>query len=256
MYLKVMHVIDVWLYDNNDIIPGAEEFQKKYAAFRAKPLTRFVFSDESLLAEAQSFLREHNLKSQHFYQFQLQTDEIAAYPAIYFGINIADNIIPNRIVNPTLIGNLDIVKDYYTEQILFSPYAKIIIKNTTKGLELEDVDSVNGNKWARIKTIETLPEPIIIPKPLEFGVNDFPVGTYWVQSDGRDVITDTNVSKLKEVGLGVSHQVMIKSEVKNWRPRYIASGKVMHALQLAGILGLLQPFTPLITETDPLVRNE
>jgi len=250
--MKNIHKIEAELYDDQGILTGAEEFLRRFSKQRHGRTTTFFFSDENILLEAMSVLAKYNLKAERFYVFQLDPYEAATYPALYLGIHVIDNLLMGNQVNEAQLDQAEIAMDYQSECVVVTPRVKKIFEATTQLLEWEPTEGTNGRKFLVMKVVEHLPQPIIVPAPIYVGLNEYPAGTYAVRSDGRDVITNANISKLMEVGLAVSEEAEIQSKVLRWRPRLVASGVVIHALQSANVKGFLEPVSILIPESHLL----
>lgn len=253
--MKIVHKIETELYDNDGILTGGEEFLRRYPAQRYGKTTTFVFSEEGMLAEALSLLAKYGLKAERFYVFELDPNEVATYPAIYLGIYITYDLLIDNRVNEMQLNQAGIAMDYQSERIVVTPRVKKLLEGMTRGLQWESTEGTDRRAFVLMKVVEQLPEPIVVPSPVYLGLNERPPGTYAVRSDGRDVITNANISKLVEVGLAVSEEVETQSKVLRWRPRLVASGAVIHALQSASIKGLLEPISPLIPESHPLAHK-
>lgn len=250
--MEIMRQIEAELYSLDGILPGGDEFNTRYASYRTGRTTTYVFSDEHLFREAMSLLSQYGLKATTFYIFKLNQDEINAYPAIYIGIHNINGLLIDDRVNESQLGQAEMAKDYQSERIVVTPRVKNLLESMSRGLKWEPVEGMAGQEFFSMSVVEDLPEPIVVPSPVYIGPNEYPPGTYAVQSDGRDVITNANIAKLKDVGIAVSEDVKVKEKVMKWRPRLIASGEIAHALQSAKVKGLLEPISPLIPETHPL----
>jgi hypothetical protein len=250
--MEIMRQIEAELYSLDGILPGGSEFITRYAPYRIDRTTTYVFSDEHLFREAMSLLLQYGLKATTFYIFKLNQDEIKAYPAIYIGIHNIDGLLIDDRVNERQLGQAEMAKDYQSERIVVTLRVKNLLERMSRGLKWEPVEGMAGQEFILMSVVEYLPEPIVVPSPVYIGPNEYPPGTYAVQSDGRDVITNANIAKLKGVGLAVSEDVRVEEKSMKWRPRLIASGEIVHALQSAKVKGLLEPISPLLPESHPL----
>jgi hypothetical protein len=250
--MDIKYVIEAELYDLDGILPGAEEFLRRYAPNRSGKTTTFVFSDERKADEAFSFLATLRLKADRFYSFRLADDEVPRYPAIYLGIKIVDSLLNNDTVNEALMEDCDLALDYQSERIVAALNVRGLLEGSTRGLRWSALRHSGTREFMSVDITERLPEPIIIPVPIEVSPNEEPPGTFAVRSDGRDIITRNNVLHLSEVGVAISEEVKVVSRTVRCRPRCVASGAVIHNLQANGVRGLLEPLTPLILESDRL----
>jgi hypothetical protein len=250
--MEIMRQIEAELYSLDGILPGGSEFITRFAPYRIDRTTTYIFSDEHLFRDALSLLSQYGLKATTYYIFRLNQDEIKAYPALYIGIHNIDGLLIDDQVNERKLGKADMAKDYQSERIVITLRVKNLLERMSKGMKWEPVEGMTGREFILMNVEEYLPEPVIVPSPVYIGPNENPPGTYAVQSDGRDVITNANIAKLKNVGIAVSGDVRVKEEVMKWRPRLIASGEIVQALQSAKVKGLLEPISPLLTESHPL----
>ena len=252
--MEIIYQIEAELYDLDGILPGSKDFITRYAAHRVGPTTTYAFVDEYKLTEAMSLLARYNLKVEKFYVFKLRPEEFETYPAVYMGIYVIDNLLTDNKVNENQLNRAEIAVDYESERIVMTPRVKKLLERLAKDLQWELIQGTYGKELILMKVTEKLPEPIFVPSPLYVEPDEYPVGTYAVRSDGRDVITETNISKLMEVGVSVSYNVKKQSNVLRWRPRLIATGAVIHALQTANVKGLLETISPLIPESHSLAH--
>jgi hypothetical protein len=250
--MEIMRKIQAELYSLDGILPGGSEFITRYAPYRTGRTTTYVFSEEHLFRDAMSLLSQYGLKAKTFYVFELNQDEIKAYPAVYIGIHDIDGLFVDDRVDDGRLGRFEMAMDYQSERIVVTLRVKDLLERISRGLKWEAVEGMAGQELVLMSVVEHLPEPIIVPSPVFIGPNEYPPGTYAVQSDGRDVITNANIAKLKGVGIAVSEDVRTKEKVMKWRPRLIASGEIEYALQSAKVKGLLEPISPLLPESHPL----
>jgi hypothetical protein len=150
------------------------------------------------------------------------------------------------------MGRYEMAMDYQSERIVVTWRVKTLLESLSQGLQWEPVGGTAGREFVLMSVTEALPEPIIVPSPVFVGPNEHPPDTYAVQSDGRDVITDANIAKLKDVGIALSNEIKVKTKVVKHRPYLIALGTIIHALQSARVKGLLEPSSLLIPESHPL----
>lgn len=195
---------------------------------------------------------KHGLFVERFYKLELTTSELATYPAIYLGMYCTFEVFiqdeETEKVNVTVLNEYEMVQDYDSERIVVSPQVKTVLENMTKGLGWKSIKTTDNKEWFIMEVLEILPQPIIVPSPVSVEQNEESSGSYAVRSDGRDVITKANISKLKEVGIALSLEVQVLSKILKWRPRILASGKVIHALLLAGVKDIVELTVPLLIE--------
>jgi hypothetical protein len=258
--MKISYQLEAELYHYSEgILPGAEDFISKYAAYRSEPTTTYVFSDEQQLEEAMSLLAKHRLSAERFYKFELTPNELATYPALYLGLYCTFEVFiideGKKRVNATVLDGYEIVQDYESDRIVVSPRVKKILENTTKEVHWESIETTNAQEWFIMQVMEILPEPIVVPFPVSVEPEEDPAGTYAVRSDGRAAIAEANISKLAEVGIALSLEVQTPLQLLKWRPRFVASGAVIYAMQLAGVKDILELTGPLLPESHPLIQG-
>jgi hypothetical protein len=250
--MEIMRQIEAELYSLDGILPGGREFITRYAPYQLVRTTTFVFSDERLFRDARSLLSHYGLNAKTFYIVKLNKDEIQTPPAIDVGIHNVDSLLVDNRVNEGQLDQAEMAVDYQSGRIVVTPRVKNLLERITMGLEWEPMEGMGGQELYFMSVVESLPEPIVVHSPVYIGPNEHPPGTYAVQSDGRDSITNANIVKLKEVGLAMSEWIRTESAVMKCRPRLIASGAIVEALQSAKVKGLLEPVSPLIPESHPL----
>lgn len=257
--MKVIHYLELKLYNyHGEITPGYEEFISKYAPYRHGSSTSYIFSDSQQLAEAISMLTKQGLPVEHFYKFELATNELETYPALYLGVYCIFEVFGiesgKEKVNANILNDYQMVQDYESERIVVSTKIKKILDGMTKRLSWESIETTNGEECFIMEVQEILPEPIVVPFPVSVEPED-PVLTFAVRSDGRSAITETNIAKLREVGIALSLDVKTPLMVLPWQRRLLASGKVIKALQMAGMKNILELTEPLLLESHLLIAG-
>jgi hypothetical protein len=255
--MKIKHVIQVHLTDQYwELLPGAKEFREKYAAHFLKETGIYVFSDESDLVQALATSSQYELKTERFYDFEIESDELATYPALFLNFPCKFELFVGEDgeewADVTVIKDYQMIKDYSSERILVSPLAQQIIESTAKGIQWQPAETTNGEEWFIMQVTQNLPDPVIVVSPIEVKPYEKFPDVYSVLCDDRCVATDTNIAFLAEVGMACSSSMKISSQVVRSHPRLLASGKVVHALESAGIKRIRQDIHPLLTPDHPL----
>ncbi len=252
--MRTQFLIEAEMYSQSGILHGAEEFLRRFSVYARGRTTIFIFPDERIWRDALELLARYGMKAETFYSFHLDPEEVIDYPAFYFSVEVAEDLLINHsVVDVSRLGANDIAKDYASESIVVRPHVRELLEGLVQRVSWMTVSSSDGRDLWLMNITERLPQPIIVPLPVYVGPNQEPPGTYAVRSDGRDVITSDNISKLENVGLAASEIVQIPLATLRWRPRLVASGDVIHILQGAGMKGLLiEPLSPLLRESHPL----
>lgn len=256
--MKIKHLLKVKLYDvHTGILPGGEEFSNKYGAFRVGPTkTRFMFTDKQALADAISFLEKNGLKAEHIYSFELEPDEVKDYPAFFLNFESLFDLLVEGRVDLDVMGEREIAKDYQTGHLVVSLRVRKILEGVTRAIQWTSLGMTDGQEWFTMEVTKRLPEPVIIPFPIEVEQNETRPDTYTVMNDGRNVITQASMLTVKRFGLCLADQIKVELKVlKRWPIPIVSSGIVIHALQSAGVKGgPLGKLFPLIPETHPLSK--
>ncbi|HAZ48359.1 MAG TPA: hypothetical protein DDW76_26345 [Cyanobacteria bacterium UBA11369] len=255
--MKIKHVIQVNLTErDSEILPGAKEFIKKYAANSLGERGLHMFLDKNDLAEALAMLSQYGLKYERFYDLEVESDELETYPALFFNFPIEFELFVGEDgeewADATVINDYQMVEDCKSHTIVVSPLVKQIVERTTKGVQWQSVETTNGEEWFIMQVTEILPNPIIVVSPIEVKPYEKFPEVYSVICDDRFVVTIDNIAKLAEVGMALSLNMKISSEVLRWDSCILASGKVIHALESAGIKQIRQDIHPLLTPEHPL----
>jgi hypothetical protein len=246
--MTVGYQLFVILYEEGKLLPGGREFLDRYSAFRQNAATIFAFQDQQVAMEALALATSCGRDAQLFYIVQLAPEEAPVHPGFYFSLKIGEEILHNGKLRGRHLKKVDLAEDFSTEFILVDERVKRLLLEHTAGVETLRLGETGGRSWHKIESLTRLPEPIYIPQPTYFKPNVTPPGTFAVQSDGRDVLTSANQTWLKEHGLAVSHEVKTPMRQVKWRPRVLASGKLLASLKAGRVRGLVEPFVPLISE--------
>lgn len=202
-------------------------------------------------------LTKQGLPVEHFYKFELATNELETYPALYLGVYCIFEVFGiesgKEKVNANILNDYQMVQDYESERIVVSTKLKKILDGKTRGLSWESTETTSGEECFIMEVKEILPEPIFVPFPVSIEP-EHPALTFAVRSDGRSAITETNIAKLTEVGIALSLDVKTPLTVLPWQRRLLASGKVIKALQMVGITDIIELTEPLLLESHQLIR--
>ncbi len=253
--MKVKHELEVELYGEVGVLPGANEFANCYSGYHIGPTkTRFVFPDDKVLEDATSFLRQYKLKANHIYNFEFELDEIKDYPAFYLNFaNLYDLLFENR-VNLKALKKQEVAKDYQTERLVVNSRVKSILESLTQKVQWSELEASGKQKWFAMEIVQHLPDPIFIPAPFATEPNEHPSGTYSLQFDGRSIITEPNVQAVKKYGICLPDRMKVNSKILRRYPvPLVASGAVVYALRSARVNDIyLNELFPLLLESDPL----
>jgi hypothetical protein len=243
--MQVKYQIIVQLDDS-----GAGEFVNKYQAHRLDDTSIFMFEDKTTACEAVETANKNNLEQRLFYIYQIQPEETSAHNGFYFVPQTLDNIWQQGELDVAAIEDLDIVEDFSTEFIFVNERMKHLLDKFCLDVETAIVVRNNKDVWYRVEKISTLPEPIYIPHPVFLSPNLFPLDTFAVQSDGRDILTKNNESWIEAHGVALSNEAETPLGKIKWRPRIIASGKLMAQTQIEQIKGIEDSLTVLVSSIE------
>ena len=249
--MRTLHLLELELPMDDGMPSNAVKFRREYATNSTGPVS-FLFSDGENVKSALAVAATLNLPARHFYVFDLRPQELASHPAVYFGAEAVYDLLGSDGIDPANLEDRELAMDYATERIIASPRVVKLLAGSAPAIKWTPVNSIEVAGWSALAIHESLPDPIFIPYPVEFGQNEGTDDRYWIRSDGRDVISDTNVAILSKVDLAASHSGRTPAGTFKWRRRLIASGKVMGLLTAANIRGLVRPLTPLLPESHSL----
>ena len=186
IYKLIPYVID----DHGNQIPGSMSFIQRYQQFRPGSSNALLMDDWDAASQAMSEAEHIGLPVQLFFRFEMEADEIGSYPAFYFGLKITENVVRDNILGSKHLKKFDIVQDFSSEEIFVDEHARQVFEDCTRGVVFSPTTARSGRSWYRISSMPSLPEPVCILKTMFLEENDTPRGTYIVQSDGRDVLSD------------------------------------------------------------------
>ena len=255
--MKINHVIQVHLTDRHgELLRGAKEFMEKYATNSLGERGLHMFSDESDLAEALAISSQYGLKTDRFYDLEIESNELATYPALFFNFPSEFDLFVGEDgeewADATLINDYQIVEDCGSKRILVSPLVKQIIEGVSKGVQWQSAETTNGEECFIMQVTQNLPDPIIVVSPIEVITHEKFPDVYSVLCDERFVATATNIAFLAEVGIAKSLNMKISSQVLRWDSCLLTSGKVVQALESAGITEIKERAHLLLTPDHPL----
>jgi len=245
-------VVPYVLDDQGNHIPGAEAFVRRYAQYRTDLSNALSIDDWGVASRALSDAHQIGLPVHLFYSFEIAPDEIEAHDAFYLGLKITEDVLHDNVLRSKHLKKFNIVQDFTSEQIFVDERARQVLERNTQGLAFCAFPARSQGAWYRIDSVAELLEPVCIPKTMFLDENEEPAGTYIVQSDGRDVLSESARNFVREHGLVVANRFKTGSMTSVWRPRLIASGRLIAALDEAHINGILTPLAPLLRSDDPL----
>ena len=225
--------------------PGAAGFIERFGQFRTAQTGNFSFRDKETARQAIDLANKDHLEPQLFYFFHIDPEAVGA--VFYFAVDVEEDILEPDHVQSHFLTNVEVAFDLNSDVFLVNQRVKDLLERHALGLQFNAIDEKG---WFRLDGIAELPEPIVVPRPMYLSPNVNPPGTWAVQSDGRDVLTGTNLAWVHEHGLAVSRAVKTPAERVAWRPRVVISGSLWALLRQEKINGLTAVPTPLLTEQD------
>jgi hypothetical protein len=250
--MRTVYEIEVDLVtETGEAHPAAALLKSTFAGNRSKNATVYRFTEVDELTIFVSFLEQHAVRFQRFYSFSLERGEIGSYPAFYFGAEVVFDLFVRGEVDSEKFGLADVLFDYGTEMLIVAPRMRVLLEPLAPGVAWQQYTGIDGQPYAELKIVGLLPEPLRIPEAVEVAERATPPGTHAVRSDGRDVISEANVSALAALGLARSEEVELPGEKRLTSPRRLVSGRVLDALLSANVKGLVLPPVPLLPATHP-----
>lgn len=248
--MKTHHLIEAFLFDSSGRKPGAEEFEAKYAANCPGKTTSYLFEDEKSAETAMTLLRKHGIDFERGYLFEVLN--VGMHPAFYFGRVSIDGLLREDSVNEKKMGTNDIATDFHSVRVIVSSRMRALLEERAQDVNWITLAGKNKS-WSELDVKTVLPDPIFLPHAIELGDSEEPDGTYWVRSDGREVISDANVAVLRKAGIAVSDTFRVHDRSRRWRPNLLIAGTVLQSILDRGYNGLLVPHVPLLLYGDPSV---
>ncbi len=229
--MELLHILEVELYGDTGIQPGAAQFSTRYAQHRSGPtLTTFHFTDPVVLASALATLVTFALPFQHIYAFKFRRAELKDYPAFFFGPPCLYDVLTPQGVNLKAIKKREMVKDYATGRMIFSQRIKEAIESLVPEAHWRKLVSAEG-QWFSLDVQTQLHDPLRIIHPFEVTENEKRPGTYRLVYDGRAVISQQDIDHLRHCGVCFSDRMAVGAQVLQRYPEpVLASGLLMHAL--------------------------
>ncbi len=165
--MKTLHILEVELYGDNGILPGAAEFAAAYEAYRRGPtLTTFVFPDGDLLESALADLAARALAFQHIYTFKFRQAELLDYPGFSFGLPCLYDVLLGERVNLKALKKREMALDYASGRLVFAARIRDAIAPFIAGAHWRELESAAG-QWFSLEVQATLRDPLLILRPFE-----------------------------------------------------------------------------------------
>jgi Spore coat polysaccharide biosynthesis protein F, CMP-KDO synthetase homolog len=245
--MNVSYELFVVLFKEGKPVAAADDFVKRFGPSQTAQAGIFSFRDKETARQALDAAAKDHLEPQLFYAFHVDAEAIATAPAFYLSVDVEEDILAPDGVQSHFLTNVEVALDLYFDVILVNQRVKDLLEKHAVGVQFNAIDE---NGWFRLDGITNLPEPIVVPKPMYRSPNETPPGTWAVQSDGRDVLTEANLAWVREHGLAVSHEVKTPADRVAWRPRVVVSGNLLALLRQEKINGLTVQPAPLLTEQE------
>lgn len=154
------------------------------------------------------------------------------------------------------VKKYDLVQDYESELLLVSPGAKEILESEIFGAEWNLIETTKGELFFSLEITKVLPDPIVVPVPVEVEELEMFPGFYSIRSDGREVITQPNLDELKIAGIAISTEANIGEKTVKWMPQpIITTGAIIHKIRSKKLRGFAEHPVPLLLENHPLSRQ-
>ncbi len=247
--MRVTFEVFVALYDEGQLRPGASAFTQRFGAQAVAKGGVFSFANKENALRAFEFAKAEDLDPQLFYFFHVEAEELSSAPAFYLAADVEEDILEPGQPQLQFLTNVDLALDLYTDKILVSSRVKDLLETHQVGVQFAPINGMSQS-WFRLDELTELGEPIHVPNPVFFSPNENPPGSYAVQSDGRDIITEANIRLLQTQGVAGSGKVRTPTGVVTWRRRVLISGKLLAELARANVRGLTMPPTPLLSEEE------
>lgn len=247
--MNVTYEVFIALNRDGKPLPGVSEFVEKFAQFRTAQTGNFSFPDKETARQAIAMANDVHLEPQLLYFFHVDPEAIPTGSVFYFAVDVEEDILEPGQVQSQLLTDVEVAIDLCYDVVLVNERLKDLLERNASGLQF---NAIEEKGWFRLDGISELPEPIVVPKTIYLSPNENPPGTWAVQSDGRDVLTQANVAWVHKHGLAVSHEVKTPADRLAWRPRVVISGSLLALLWQEKISGLASLLTPLLIEQDAL----
>lgn len=252
--MGALHQLFVGLFDEDRrLLPGASEFAHRYRRNRVDSrsgIFEFTRSDEMIGARLEA--RQRGLEAESYYAFRVGAGEIARYPGYYLSPVVVEPLAAGEVAD---LKSVQIAKDSESESIWVREDVKCLIEPLQRDVQMSLRPELHGHAWYAIEDLAELPEPIIVVETRFANPNIGPsLGTYAVQSDGRDVLSPANVDGLRSSGLRKCTRIATPEADYRIRPRYVASAEIMQSLIDSGVRGLSKELFPLLEMDDPVVE--
>lgn len=241
--MGIIHQLLVYLVgDNGEPRDGAVEFMSRFAPHQHPGDGGFYFANAAEAAEAAADAESLHLPSERFYQLIVHPEEIRHYPGYYLSLDVVEPLLIDGHPNMKALADVQIAKDLDSEDLWVDASLRAHLESSAIGLQMNPVDP----QWFVVESISELPVSIRIPKPMFVGPNIHPAGTWIVQSDGRDCLSDEGARFLQQKGICRATHINTPEGDYVVRPRYLVSPMLLEEMITIGIRGIAERLFPLI----------
>jgi hypothetical protein len=112
-----------------------------------------------------------------------------------------------------------------------------LLTPVTTGVTFDELVGHDG--FFVITVTANLPDPVVVPRAMYMSDGDD--GTWAVQSDGRELLTETNLRVVQEHGVVSAPECVVDGRVLRWRRPLVFSGRVLVELHDEDVRGVLSP---------------
>jgi hypothetical protein len=134
-------------------------------------------------------------------------------------------------------GDLVLACDERTLATVVSREMATLLEAVTTGVVFDSLVGHDG--FFVLTVVAELPEPVVVPRAMF--LSEGTDGIWAVQSDGRELLTATNIRAIQEHGVVSAPSCLTAGKVLRWRRPLIFSGPVLAQLRDKDIQGLLSP---------------
>lgn len=135
---------------------------------------------------------------------------------------------------PAEAGELVLLRDEEHSTTVASENLIDLLPEVTTGLGWEPI--AQRPRIKRLVNALDLPEPVVVPSAVFQSQADD--GTWAVRSDGRELLTPTNLKLVRQGGMVRAPQCQIADRVLTWRRPMVFSGLVLQFLEGRSIRGI------------------
>jgi hypothetical protein len=193
----------------------------------ADPLAWLTPSSEVFTA-IEGELKDRNVPFETFYELRPSPDEDSRQLAAGIGLRELTDLEASS-------DDLVLACDERTLATVASKKMVTLLGTMTSGAVFDPLVGHDG--FFVLTAAAELPEPVVVPNAMFLSEGDD--GVWAVQSDGRELLTTTNLEAVQKHGLVCAPRCVTAGQVLRWRRPLIFSGPVLVQLQAHDIQGLL-----------------